>query len=312
MPNIISNEANLSKLLSDAYTSTLNAELQGQKQHLEILNQIKDLPPFSFSFTDENGNKTVLQVPVITLIPLSMLHIEEAEFNYSVSLSYNSTSQSETPILDKGIPNFTKAFIYNNGATKMINNRKVYEGEYTELEEIEIFLPITGSQIPIFKIIEIGGEPVYYHSKISNVKQKIKLLSFGRPHVALWELKNPDLTKYKFLIRFQLSGVVEYENKKYIQDNKGEKTIEIKKEIFNNRDGKRFALKKHIAREFLHRSQYTEINKSNTNFMVTLDNENQMNTNLTVKVKLKQSSIPTGMYEILQTAGNNIKIIQGR
>ena len=335
--NIITkaNETNLSNILSDAFTATLEAEMQGQKQYLNILTMLKDMPPFSFSFVDENGNKTVLQVPVITLVPLSMLHIEEAEFNYTLAISYSGHSEGYrreyeiNPDKKYGI-NFNGAFIYDDSVIGAPKKGKHDKGKMETLKAIEIFTRIEGDQLPIFRITtKDGSSQKYYQSRISPYyyakaknkeekrkqrqkhKQQIKLLSFGRPHIALWEMKSSiSETELRPMISFYDSGLVIFENKEYRHDVNGKKTINIRKPLFNNRAGRNFALKTHIAKELYINSTFTQIEKE-SNFNVSFNENEELKTNLTVKVKMSQSSIPTGMYEILQRAGNNVKLIQG-
>lgn len=90
-----SNGVFISELLSNVLTSTLQAEQQGYEQYLAILEEMEAMGNVGFSYRDEDGIEQRLDVPVLTLVPLTMLHIEEATFDFSLKVSeLGSTSTS--------------------------------------------------------------------------------------------------------------------------------------------------------------------------------------------------------------------------
>lgn len=87
----------ISTLLSNVLSSTLQAEHQGFEQYLSILQEIERMKSVSFSYYDDEGKEQRLEVPMITLIPLTMLHIEEAIFDFALNIS-EEKEETEIPI----------------------------------------------------------------------------------------------------------------------------------------------------------------------------------------------------------------------
>jgi hypothetical protein len=84
-----SNSISVSKLLSDAIQSTLEAEKQGLMYYKDILSEFEAMDPISFRYFDDQGRALTINIPVLTLVPLSMLHIQEASFDFSVGHGHN-------------------------------------------------------------------------------------------------------------------------------------------------------------------------------------------------------------------------------
>lgn len=90
-----SNSISVSKLLSDAIQSTLEAEKQGLMYYKDILSEFEAMDPISFRYFDDQGRALTINIPVLTLVPLSMLHIQEASFDFSVDMD---TTENEPSI----------------------------------------------------------------------------------------------------------------------------------------------------------------------------------------------------------------------
>lgn len=90
---------NIVGVLSNALLATLDAEKNGYKQYVEILRQLESMRPIEFSYYDSDNNLRSLKVPPITLVPLTMLHIKRATFDFSLSVSNFETMAEE------GVPN---------------------------------------------------------------------------------------------------------------------------------------------------------------------------------------------------------------
>ena len=77
---------NLTDVLSNSLTTTLNVEYQGYMRYVQMLKQLERMSPLEFTYYDDLNVPRVLKVPPITLVPLTMLHIKRASFDYSVAV----------------------------------------------------------------------------------------------------------------------------------------------------------------------------------------------------------------------------------
>ena len=77
---------NLTDVLSNSLTTTLDVEYQGYMQYVQMLKQLERMSPLEFIYYDDLNVPRVLKVPPITLVPLTMLHIKRASFDYSVAV----------------------------------------------------------------------------------------------------------------------------------------------------------------------------------------------------------------------------------
>ena len=82
---------NLTDVLSNSLTTTLNVEYQGYMRYVQMLKQLERMSPLEFTYYDDLNVPRVLKVPPITLVPLTMLHIKHASFDYSVAVDENET-----------------------------------------------------------------------------------------------------------------------------------------------------------------------------------------------------------------------------
>lgn len=76
----------IADLLRNVLASAMDAEYQGYQRYLEILEELEDAGSVAFSYTDENGDRAALEIPIVTLVPLTMLHIEEAVFDFALNM----------------------------------------------------------------------------------------------------------------------------------------------------------------------------------------------------------------------------------
>lgn len=77
---------NLTDVLSNSLTTTLDVEYQGYMQYVQMLKRLETMSPLEFIYYDDLNVPRVLKVPPITLVPLTMLHIKRASFDYSVAV----------------------------------------------------------------------------------------------------------------------------------------------------------------------------------------------------------------------------------
>ena len=95
---------NIAELLSNVLTSTLKAEQQGFEKYLSILKELESLGSVAFTYYNEEGLEQTLEVPVLTLVPLTMLHIEEAVFDFSLKVSEKDNASLES----KDVPSISQ------------------------------------------------------------------------------------------------------------------------------------------------------------------------------------------------------------
>lgn len=86
---------NIVGVLSSALLATLDAENNGYKQYVEILRQLEGMRPIEFTYYDSDNKQRSLKVPPITLVPLTMLHIKRASFDFSLSVSSFDTMAAD-------------------------------------------------------------------------------------------------------------------------------------------------------------------------------------------------------------------------
>ena len=95
---------NIAELLSNVLTSTLKAEQQGFEKYLSILKELESLGSVAFTYYNEEGLEQTLEVPILTLVPLTMLHIEEAVFDFSLKVSEKDNASLES----KDVPSISQ------------------------------------------------------------------------------------------------------------------------------------------------------------------------------------------------------------
>ena len=86
----MSEPIDIAVLLRNVLSSAMDAEYQGYQRYLQILEELEDAGSVEFSYLDENGDRAALEIPIVTLVPLTMLHIEEAVFDFALNVKGNS------------------------------------------------------------------------------------------------------------------------------------------------------------------------------------------------------------------------------
>ena len=126
---------NLTDVLSNSLTTTLDVEYKGYLQYVQILKRLENMPPLEFTYYDDLNVPRMLKVPPITLVPLTMLHIKRASFDYSVAVdkldSLAETGKLEpSPALDeakknaKNNCNYTEYTLDSSGQYKVSSKGK--------------------------------------------------------------------------------------------------------------------------------------------------------------------------------------------
>ena len=96
----MSETIDIAVLLRNVLSSTMDAEYQGYQRYLQILEELEDAGSVEFSYLDENGDRAALEIPIVTLVPLTMLHIEEAVFDFALNMK-NTDNDSGTEGQDR-------------------------------------------------------------------------------------------------------------------------------------------------------------------------------------------------------------------
>lgn len=303
----------LADLIKEAHVSTLKAEQMGLEEYLRILGELRNMPPISFGYSDENGRRLRLQIPVITLVPLSLLRIEEAEFSCSCHLelkkTQNSTPYSEAPkvsTLEKGIdPSKALTEYYDKR-----QNKRVYA------REIHIYQSLINTGKLTFMIIDEAGNSSYYKSDpTKSLKNKrCVLLSMGRPYVTLWEEKLTEKQLKEFawsnrpLVKLFGDGSFWYQGNTYQRKDNATKEMRVEIPLDGARHG---YAHKHIAWRFLLSTMVGELERqedSKTQVIIANQSQQTEQNNFTFRVKLKQSPLPAGFAEIFRVIGNSTRL----
>lgn len=87
---------NIADIMSRALVATLEAEKRGYNLYVEILRQLEGRKSIEFNYIDNENRQRTLKVPPITLIPLTMLHIKRATYDFSLSVSSYESKFSGT------------------------------------------------------------------------------------------------------------------------------------------------------------------------------------------------------------------------
>ena len=95
----MNDKIDVTDLLKNVLSSTMDAEYKGYQRYLDILQDLEGLGNISFSYLDDSGEPMSLEIPIVTLVPLTMLHIEEAVFDFSLNLSSKEESSVTAPSL---------------------------------------------------------------------------------------------------------------------------------------------------------------------------------------------------------------------
>lgn len=120
-----SKELDLYDLLSDALRATIDADHEVAQRYYTILHkyafgvepdELKDeekkLQTISFDFINSDGRKQTAEIPLLTLMPLPLLHISEASFEFDVemeidnevSIDSSTSGESEERVVEVPIP----------------------------------------------------------------------------------------------------------------------------------------------------------------------------------------------------------------
>ena len=97
----MSEPIDIAVLLRNVLSSTMDAEYQGYQRYLQILEELEDAGSVEFSYLDENGDRAALEIPIVTLVPLTMLHIEEAVFDFALNVKGNSEDAEDLKALER-------------------------------------------------------------------------------------------------------------------------------------------------------------------------------------------------------------------
>lgn len=97
----MSEPIDIAVLLRNVLSSAMDAEYQGYQRYLQILEELEDAGSVAFSYLDENGDRAALEIPIVTLVPLTMLHIEEAVFDFSLNVKGSSEDAEDRKELER-------------------------------------------------------------------------------------------------------------------------------------------------------------------------------------------------------------------
>ena len=97
----MSEPIDIAVLLRNVLSSAMDAEYQGYLRYLQILEELEDAGSVEFSYLDENGDRAALEIPIVTLVPLTMLHIEEAVFDFALNVKGNSEDAEDLKELER-------------------------------------------------------------------------------------------------------------------------------------------------------------------------------------------------------------------
>lgn len=97
----MSETIDIAVLLRNVLSSTMDAEYQGYQRYLQILEELEDAGSVEFSYLDENGDRAALEIPIVTLVPLTMLHIEEAVFDFALNVKGSSEDAEDLKALER-------------------------------------------------------------------------------------------------------------------------------------------------------------------------------------------------------------------
>ncbi|MBO6045472.1 MAG: DUF2589 domain-containing protein [Bacteroidales bacterium] len=97
----MSEPIDIAVLLRNVLSSAMDAEYQGYQRYLQILEELEDAGSVAFSYLDENGDRAALEIPIVTLVPLTMLHIEEAVFDFSLNVKGSSEDAEDLKELER-------------------------------------------------------------------------------------------------------------------------------------------------------------------------------------------------------------------
>ncbi|MBQ2198363.1 MAG: DUF2589 domain-containing protein [Bacteroidales bacterium] len=97
----MSEPIDIAVLLRNVLSSAMDAEYQGYQRYLQILEELEDAGSVEFSYLDENGDRAALEIPIVTLVPLTMLHIEEAVFDFALNVKGNSEDAEDLKELER-------------------------------------------------------------------------------------------------------------------------------------------------------------------------------------------------------------------
>ncbi len=97
----MSETIDIAVLLRNVLSSTMDAEYQGYQRYLQILEELEDAGSVEFSYLDENGDRAALEIPIVTLVPLTMLHIEEAVFDFALNVKGSSEDVEDLKSLER-------------------------------------------------------------------------------------------------------------------------------------------------------------------------------------------------------------------
>ena len=97
----MSEPIDIAVLLRNVLSSAMDAEYQGYQRYLQILEELEDAGSVEFSYLDENGDRAALEIPIVTLVPLTMLHIEEAVFDFALNVKGSSEDVEDLKALER-------------------------------------------------------------------------------------------------------------------------------------------------------------------------------------------------------------------
>ena len=135
---------NLTDVLSNSLTTTLDVEYKGYLQYVQMLKRLENMPPLEFTYYDDLNVPRMLKVPPITLVPLTMLHIKRASFDYSVAVdkldSLAETGKLEpSPALDEAKKNAKNNCNYTEYTLDSSGQYKVSSKGKTSLIQVGVF-----------------------------------------------------------------------------------------------------------------------------------------------------------------------------
>lgn len=312
MSNILPKmDIGLADLIKEAHVATLKAEQMGLQEYLRILGELRDMPPISFAYSDEQGRRLRLQIPVITLVPLSLLRVEEAEFSCSCRLDLNTQTQKTST--QNEVPSLIGEIDKSRALTEYYDkqqDKRVYA------REIRVYQSLVNTNKLTFQIIDEAGNSSYYKSDpTKGLKHKrCVLLSLGRPYITLWEEKLTETKLKEFewsnrlLVSLHGDGTFWYQGKTYRRNSKSTTEMRIEFPL----DGLRYDYAhKHIAWRFLLHEKVDEPTKqddSSTKVTITSNDQQAEQSNFSFRVKLKQSPLPTGFADIFRVMGNSTRL----
>lgn len=321
MPN---DNNNIIDVMSNALFATLNAEKKGYEQYIEILRQLEGMRPLEFSYSDSDGRSRTLKVPPITLVPLTMLHIKRATFDFSLAVSnFNMSKDTGVPglastpkptgdvgpITENGVPvcyNPTTYTLHEKGRDQVLTAEVIKMGQTTTsrrvissktkittsiLKTYDYFV-IIDKKYYVPKIVKPNSLPDTYitsnyllNSKTVNLKEGYRLVYV--------QVDCSDLSVPEKKVNFKFYNDGKYEDadgNRYVPTPEGQLTT--------------FRYDKTVDESWIVRCKFeayylSEAQVALNKNSLQVKSESKKNGNLNITVKMGQANISSGIISLL-------------